>query len=233
MPTEKREEIANLIEANKEVLSTLPKINEKNVQEYKNKIDEIYKEYDKYRERQTVGINNWPTYEEGELPILALNDQDHIVVFLSSLAYDTGQDDYNNFFNSSAYVTFQLYTEDYSSYVTVTMSGHKTLFTANNIYGASNNNTNLHWGSNITGLDFKAYPDVKSWDTYRNNNANVMFSHLYGYRIYLKHWYTLQQTSTQEIAVNGKRLKITFVWTVLPVAGNRPDGSPFWTTGTP
>ena len=48
--TEKREEIANLIEANKEVLSTLPKINEKNVQEYKNKIDEIYKEYDKYRE---------------------------------------------------------------------------------------------------------------------------------------------------------------------------------------
>jgi hypothetical protein len=130
-------------------------------------------------------------------------------------------------------VTFQLYTEDYSSYVTVTMSGHKTLFTANNIYGASNYNTSLHWGSNITGLDFKAYPDVKSWDTYRNNNANVMFSHLYGYRIYLKHWYTLQQTSTQEIAVNGKRLKITFVWTVLPVAGNRPDGSPFWTTGTP
>lgn len=193
----------------------------------------VNQEYDKYRERKTVGINNWPTYEEGELPILALNDQDHIVVFLSSLAYDTGQDDYNNFFNSSAYVTFQLYTEDYSSYVTVTMSGHKTLFKGNNIYGASNNNTSLHWGSNITGLDFKAYPDVKSWDTYRNNNANVMFSHLYGYRIYLKHWYTLQQTSTQEIAVNGKRLKITFVWTVLPVAGNRPDGSPFWTTGTP
>ena len=193
----------------------------------------VNQEYDKYRARQTVGINNWPTYEEGELPILALNDQDHIVVFLSSLAYDTGQDDYNNFFNSSAYVTFQLYTEDYSSYVTITMSGHKTLFKGNNIYGASNNNSNLHWGSNITGIDFKAYPDVKSGGTYRNNNANVMFSHLYGYRIYLKHWYTLQQTSTQEIAVNGKRLKVTFVWTVLPVTGNKPDGSPFWTSGTP
>ena len=193
----------------------------------------VNQEYDKYKERKTIGINNWPTYETGELPILALNDQDHIVVFLSSLAYDTGQDDYNNFFNSSAYVTFQLYTEDYSSYVTVTMSGHKTLFKGNNIYGASNNNSNLHWGSNITGIDFKAYPDVKSYGTYRNNNANVMFSHLYGYRIYLKHWYTLQQTSTQEIAVNGKRLKVTFVWTVLPVTGNKPDGSPFWTSGTP
>lgn len=193
----------------------------------------VNQEYDKYKERKTIGINNWPTYETGELPILALNDQDHIVVFLSTLAYDTGQDDYNNFFNSSAYVTFQLYTEDYSSYVTVTMSGHKTLFKGNNIYNASNNNSNLHWGSNITGIDFKAYPDVKSGGTYRNNNANVMFSHLYGYRIYLKHWYTLQQTSTQEIAVNGKRLKVTFVWTVLPVTGNKPDGSPFWTSGTP
>lgn len=189
--------------------------------------------YDKNRDFSGKGIYNWPTYEYGELPILALNDQDHIVVFLSSLAYDTGQDDYNNFFNSSAYVTFQLYTEDYSSYVTVTMSGHKTLFKGNNIYGASNNNSNLHWGSNITGIDFKAYPDVKSGGTYRNNNANVMFSHLYGYRIYLKHWYTLQQTSTQEIAVNGKRLKVTFVWTVLPVAGNKPDSSPFWLTGKP
>lgn len=48
--TDKREEITNLIEANKEVLSTMPKINEKNVQEYKNKIDQIYKEYDKYRD---------------------------------------------------------------------------------------------------------------------------------------------------------------------------------------
>jgi hypothetical protein len=34
----------------------------------------VNQEYDKYKERKTIGINNWPTYEEGELPILALND---------------------------------------------------------------------------------------------------------------------------------------------------------------
>ena len=89
----------------------------------------------------------------------------------------------------------------------------KNMFKNNNIYNASNDNWDLHWGSNITGINFRAYPDVKD-TTYRNSNANIMFSHLFGYRIYLKHWFTSSQVSTQEVAVNGKRLKISFVWLI-------------------
>ena len=172
-------------------------------------------------------VKEWPTYEYGELPILALNDQDHIVVFLSTIARDTGYDEFNNFFNSSVYVTFNLHTEDYNSNVSVTMNGNKDKFTSNNIYGANNSNWNLHWGSNITGTDFRAYPDVKYSETYRNSNANIFYSHIYGYRLYIKHWFTSQQVSTQEIAVNGKRLKITFVWSNLPVVDS------FWRSGNP
>lgn len=189
----------------------------------------VNQDYDNNRNWETSkkAVNLWPTYEYGELPILALNDQDHIVVFLSTIAYDTGYDDFNNFFNSSVYVTFNLHTEDYNSNISVTMNGNKDRFKSNNIYGASNGNWNLHWGSNITGTDFKAYPDVKWSETYRNSNANIMYSHIYGYRLYLKHWFTSQQVSTQEIAVNGKRLKISFVWVNLPVV------STFWNSGDP
>ena len=189
----------------------------------------VNQDYDNTRDWATSkkAVKEWPTYEYGELPILALNDQDHIVVFLSTIARDTGYDEYNNFFNSSVYVTFNLHTEDYNSNVSVTMNGNKDRFKSNNIYGATNSNWDLHWGSNITGTDFRAYPDVKSYGTYRNSNANIFYSHIRGYRLYIKHWFTSQQVSTQEIAVNGKRLKITFVWVNLPVVDS------FWRTGDP
>ena len=186
----------------------------------------VNQKYDDTKSTEYIPVDQWGTYDEGELPILALNDQDHIVVFLSTIAMDTGHDDYNNFFNSSSYVTFNLHTEDYNCNVNVTMNGHKNMFKNNNIYNASNDNWDLHWGSNITGINFRAYPDVKD-TTYRNSNANIMFSHLFGYRIYLKHWFTSSQVSTQEVAVNGKRLKISFVWVNLPVV------SSFWNTGNP
>jgi hypothetical protein len=169
--------------------------------------------------------NLWPTYEYGELPILALNDQDHIVIFVSTISLDHSNDDFYPC-NAATYIKFNLHTEDYSSNISVTLYGNNSLFKNNNIYSASNNNTKLHWGSNITGKDFRAYPDI-DYGTYRNSNANIMFSYLYGYRIFLKHWYTLQQTSTHEVVVNGKRLKISFVWVNLPVVNS------FWTSGNP
>ncbi|MBR3163419.1 MAG: hypothetical protein IKF17_04915 [Clostridia bacterium] len=46
----KLEEIENLIEANKEILSTMPKNNPKNVKEYIEKIDEVQKDFSKYKD---------------------------------------------------------------------------------------------------------------------------------------------------------------------------------------
>lgn len=68
--TSKKEEIANLIEANKEILSTMPRNNEKNLQEYTKKIDQMYKEYDKYREEiykiLSSRYNNFINIEENK-----------------------------------------------------------------------------------------------------------------------------------------------------------------------
>ena len=192
----------------------------------------VNQQYDKtknYNDSKKA-VNKWPTSEKGELPILALNDQDHIVVFLSTLTLDANplSGDYDAALrNANVKVTFKLYTEDNSSGVTVTLNGNKNSFKSNNYYGATNSQKILHWGKNITGNEFKAYPDVKSGDRYRNNNAVIMFSHLFGYRIYLMHWFTLQQVSTQTISVNGKRLTIDFVWINLPVVNS------FWNSGDP
>ena len=189
----------------------------------------VNQQYDATKTYTKKAVNKWPTSEKGELPILALNDQNHIVVFLSTLSLDNGGSNYDQVFTSNANVkvTFKLYTEDNSSGVTVTLNGNKNSFKSNNYYGATNSQKILHWGKNITGNEFKAYPDIKSGDRYRNNNAVIMFSHLFGYRIYLMHWFTLQQVNTQTISVNGKRLTIDFVWINLPVVNS------FWNSGDP
>ena len=51
----KIEEIMDSIEATKEVLSTMPKNNEKNIQKYKDRIDELQNEYEKY-EKSVLSI---------------------------------------------------------------------------------------------------------------------------------------------------------------------------------
>lgn len=171
-------------------------------------------------------IQSWPTYEYGELPILALNDQSEITIFLSTISSEK----YTH--NSSVSVSFGIKTEDNSVNTTISMSGNSSKFTNNNIYNASNNASNpLHWGENITGRDARAYPDETYSNTKRNNNANVMFSSYTGYRIYLKLWYSNHQTATKEISINGKRVKFTFIWANLGVVGYNGATGKFWHTG--
>lgn len=170
--------------------------------------------------KRKIPDTEWPTTESGELPILAINDQSKIVIFLSTISNEK----YNH--NSQVQVRFSLKTEDYSLNANIYMNGNQNNFTNNNLYGASNSNHTLHWGENITSSSFRAYPDYILGDnSKRNNNANVMFSSLTGYRIYLKYWYTSHQAKTETYQVNGQRLEVTYVWVNLGVVNK------FWTTG--